>query len=81
MGTGTGDGAGAGAGHVPVPPPLTLAAVTSMSSTPTHSSCPAASVVITRTWTSGCPSAAAGRLALTRLTLVASPGPLVASGT
>jgi hypothetical protein len=52
-----------------------------MSSTPTHSSCPAELVVITRTCTSGCPSAVAGSVARTGVINVAWPGPVVASAT
>jgi hypothetical protein len=52
-----------------------------MSSSPTHSSRPAAFVVITRTSTSGSSSASAGRTVRTGVTAVASPGPVVASTT
>ena len=52
-----------------------------MSSMPTHSSLPTASVVIIRTWTSGWLSAAAGKVALTGVTSVARLGPVVASAT
>ncbi len=52
-----------------------------MSSMPTHSSCPAAFVVITRICTSGWLSAAAGNVVSTGVTRLAAPGPLVASAT
>ena len=55
-------------------------AVTEMSSTPTHSSLPVALLVMTRSWTTGWLSAAAGRLTLTGVTRVAL-GPALASAT
>src|SRR6267142_5869425 len=60
---------------------VTAEPVIEMSSMPTHSSLPAASVVITRTWTSGWLSAAAGRVTFTGVTAVARLGPVVASAT
>ena len=56
-------------------------AVTEMSSTPTHSSIPGASVVMIRTSTTGWLFAAAGRVTLTGVTSVARLGPVVASAT
>jgi hypothetical protein len=50
-----------------------------MSSTPTHSSLPAAFVVITRTCTSGLSFASAGRLTATGVVALARLGPVVAS--
>ena len=57
------------------------AAVTLMSSTPTHSSLPTALVVMMRTCTSGWLLAAAGRTTDTGVTSVAVLGPVVASAT
>jgi hypothetical protein len=57
------------------------APLTARSFTPTHSSCPIAFVVITRTCTSGCPAAAAGSAALTGVRSPATLGPAVASAT
>ena len=55
--------------------------VTEMSSMPTHSSLPTASVVMTRTLTIGWLFAAAGSVTLTGVTSVARLGPVVASAT
>jgi len=57
----------------------TVAEVTTMSSMPTHSSLPAALVVMMRTCTWAWLSAAAGRVTVTGVTSVACEGPLVAS--
>ena len=55
--------------------------VTEMSSMPTHSSLPGASVVMTRIWTTAWLFAAEGSVTLTGVTRVARLGPLVASAT
>jgi hypothetical protein len=81
LGAGCGGGCGSGAGPGQLPPGEPVTVVTSMSSTPTHSSCPAAFVVITRTCTSGWPFAAAGNVVRTGVTSAAAPGPVVASAT
>ena len=57
------------------------AAVTEMSSTPTHSSLPTAFVVMIRSWTSGWLSTAAGSETFTAVTSVARLGPVEASAT
>ena len=62
-------------------PPLPGVPTTAMSSTPIHSSLPAASVVTTRSWTTGWSSVASGRTADTGVTRVARFGPVDASAT